>query len=86
MADFTKAKLRFGPFEADLQTQELWKNGAKLKLGGQPFEILAALLEKPGELVTLVCGYLRGLQSRPECGRQQVARDLKRFRRKTSLH
>lgn len=44
--------VRFGPFEADLRTQEIKKDGTKLKLVGQPFEILAALLRKPGELVT----------------------------------
>jgi DNA-binding winged helix-turn-helix (wHTH) protein len=47
-----KDRVKFGPFEADLRTHELWKNGLKLKLGGQPFEILATLLERPGELVT----------------------------------
>ncbi|HEX4545968.1 MAG TPA: winged helix-turn-helix domain-containing protein [Candidatus Acidoferrum sp.] len=52
MADSINKKVRFGPFDVDPTTHELWKNGQKLKLGGQPFEILAALLEKPGELVT----------------------------------
>src|SRR5258708_24122741 len=42
----------FGPFEVDLRSQELSKSGVKIRLGGQPFEILAALLERPGELVT----------------------------------
>ena len=45
-------RARFGPFEVDLHTQELWKFGTRLKLVGQPFEILAVLLSKPGELVT----------------------------------
>lgn len=45
-------RVKFGAFEADLRTHELWKNGLKLKLGGQPFEILATLLERQGELVT----------------------------------
>jgi Tol biopolymer transport system component/DNA-binding winged helix-turn-helix (wHTH) protein len=36
----------------DLHTHELWKFGTRLKLVGQPFEILALLLSKPGELVT----------------------------------
>ena len=44
-------KVRFGPFEADLETQELWKSGVRLKLGGQPFGILRMLLQRPGELV-----------------------------------
>jgi DNA-binding winged helix-turn-helix (wHTH) protein len=52
MTNEGKDRIKFGPFEADLLTHELWKNGLKLKLGGQPFEILATLLERPGELVT----------------------------------
>src|SRR5262249_33452024 len=44
--------LRFGPFEVDLETHELWKYGTRLKLVGQPFEILSLLLSRPGELVT----------------------------------
>jgi Tol biopolymer transport system component/DNA-binding winged helix-turn-helix (wHTH) protein len=44
--------VRFGAFEADLQTGELRKDGEKLKLGGQPFQVLAILLERPGDLVT----------------------------------
>jgi len=45
-------RARFGSFEVDLYTHELWKFGTRLKLVGQPFEILAVLLSKPGELVT----------------------------------
>jgi Tol biopolymer transport system component/DNA-binding winged helix-turn-helix (wHTH) protein len=45
-------RVRFGPFEADLETHELWKNGIKIKLGGQPFEILALLLKRPGQMVS----------------------------------
>src|SRR5271165_344231 len=52
MPSSAKPRVRFGPFEVDLQTQELWKNGIRLKLGGQPFGILIMLLERPGELVT----------------------------------
>jgi DNA-binding winged helix-turn-helix (wHTH) protein len=44
--------IRFGAFELDLHTQELRKHGLKLKLHGQPIEVLAMLLERPGELVT----------------------------------
>lgn len=43
---------RFGPFEADLRTGELRRAGTKLELQELPFRILAALLERPGELVT----------------------------------
>ncbi len=45
-------QVEFGPFRADLQTGELWANGKKIKLEGQPFQLLALLLEKPGQLVT----------------------------------
>jgi len=42
----------FGPFEADLQTHELRKQGVRLRLPGQSFQILKILLERPGELAT----------------------------------
>jgi DNA-binding winged helix-turn-helix (wHTH) protein len=44
--------VRFGLFEVDLQAHELRKGGIKLKLHEQPFQVLAALLERPGEIVT----------------------------------
>ena len=43
---------RFGSFEADLHTRELRKHGLKLKIQAQPFQVLAMLLARPGELVT----------------------------------
>ena len=43
---------RFGTFEVDLQAGELRKGGLKLKLTGQPFQVLGILLERPGEVVT----------------------------------
>lgn len=42
---------RFGPFEADVQAGELRREGAKVSLQEQPFQVLSALLEKPGEVV-----------------------------------
>ncbi len=45
-------RIRFDAFEADLRTQELKKSGRKLRLPNQSFRVLAALLDKPGELVT----------------------------------
>ena len=42
----------FGPFEADLRTQELKKHGVRLRLSSQPFQVLTMLLERSGELVT----------------------------------
>jgi len=44
--------IRFGPFDVNLQTGELRKKGYKIRLQDKPFQILAALLERPGELVT----------------------------------
>ena len=44
--------VRFGPFEADVQTGELRKDGVKLKFSGQPFQVLVILLERPGDVVT----------------------------------
>jgi DNA-binding winged helix-turn-helix (wHTH) protein/tetratricopeptide (TPR) repeat protein len=43
---------RFGVFQADLATGELYKQGRLVRVQQQPFEILRALLEQPGELVT----------------------------------
>jgi len=43
--------IRFGLFEADLQTGELRKNGLKIKLQEQPFRVLTLLLERAGEVV-----------------------------------
>jgi predicted ATPase/DNA-binding winged helix-turn-helix (wHTH) protein len=45
-------RLRFGVFEADLRAGELTKQGSRLRLQEQPFQLLVMLLEKPGELVT----------------------------------
>jgi TolB-like protein len=44
--------VRFGIFEADLRAGELWKAGRKRKLTGQPFSVLAILLERPGEVIS----------------------------------
>ena len=44
--------VRFGLFEADLQTGELRKNGVKVPLQGQPFQVCAILLSRSGELVS----------------------------------
>ena len=43
--------VRFGTYEADLTTRELRKGGVKIKLYGQPFEVLALLLERPGDVI-----------------------------------
>src|SRR5262245_47928783 len=45
-------KYKFDEFEADLKAAELRKNGTRLKLQLQPFQVLVALLERPGDVVT----------------------------------
>jgi DNA-binding winged helix-turn-helix (wHTH) protein len=44
--------IRFGVFEVDLQEAELRQSGLRQKLSPQAFEVLRAMLERPGELVT----------------------------------
>ncbi len=44
--------IRFGVFEVDQRAGELRRNGSRVKLQEQPFQILALLLERPGEVVT----------------------------------
>lgn len=44
--------IRFGPFEARLSSQELYKLGTRLRVPNQSFQILALLLERPSQLVT----------------------------------
>ena len=44
--------VRFGAFELDLRAGELRKEGLKIKLQNQPFQILTMLLERPGQVVT----------------------------------
>ena len=43
---------RFGVFELDLRAAELRRNGIKVKLQEQPFQVLAELLDRPGQVVT----------------------------------
>jgi len=53
-------RYRFGAFEADAATGELRRQGLRIKLNAQPFQVLLALLARPGELLT----------------REQIAREL----------
>jgi TolB-like protein/DNA-binding winged helix-turn-helix (wHTH) protein/Tfp pilus assembly protein PilF len=48
----TPVRLRFGVFVVDLRSGELRKQGVRLRLQEQPFQVLAMLLERPGEIVT----------------------------------
>jgi Tol biopolymer transport system component/DNA-binding winged helix-turn-helix (wHTH) protein len=44
--------IRFGIFEADLPAGQIRRNGLRVRLQEQPFQVLAMLLERPGEVVT----------------------------------
>ena len=45
-------RTRFDAFDLDMRSGELRKHGIRLKLQGQPFQVLALLLEHPGDVVT----------------------------------
>lgn len=47
-----RIRFRFGLFEADLSEGKLFKRGVVVRLENRPFQVLAALLERPGDLVT----------------------------------
>jgi len=48
----TPVRFRFGVFEVDLRAGELRKHGVRLRLQEQPLQVLAMLLERPGETIT----------------------------------
>ena len=48
----TAVKYRFGHYEADVNARELYRDGTRLRLQMQPFQVLVALLERPREVVT----------------------------------
>ena len=53
MADQTPARrYRFGIFDADTATGELRRQGIRIKLNAQPFQVLCMLMDRPGELLT----------------------------------
>src|SRR5271163_3298304 len=45
-------RARFGAFDVDLRSGEVFKHGIRLKLQDQPFQVLSLLLEHPGDVVT----------------------------------
>ena len=53
MSDSEPARrYRFGAFEADASTGELRRQGIRIKLHAQPFQVLLMLLERPGEVLS----------------------------------
>ena len=45
-------RYRFGVFEVDTSTGELWRKGVRVHVHAQPFQLLVLLLERRGELLT----------------------------------
>lgn len=52
MSGLDKKIFRFGVFEVDAGSGELRKAGSRLRLQGQPFQVLLLLLERPGDVIT----------------------------------
>jgi Tol biopolymer transport system component/DNA-binding winged helix-turn-helix (wHTH) protein len=52
LPEFSNHAVRFGSFEVNFAGAEIRKHGVRLRLQEQPFQVLAALLERPGEVVT----------------------------------
>jgi Tol biopolymer transport system component/DNA-binding winged helix-turn-helix (wHTH) protein len=48
----SRARFAFGPFALDVSAGELRRNGTRIRLSGQPLQILLTLLEHPGDVVT----------------------------------
>ena len=48
----SSSRLRFGGFEVDLRSGDVWKNGNRIRLQDQPFQVLRVLLERRGVIVT----------------------------------
>src|SRR5882672_491492 len=48
----SRSVMFFGPFDVDLRTQEIRRQGTVVRLSGQPFQILEMLLTRPGTLVS----------------------------------
>jgi Tol biopolymer transport system component/DNA-binding winged helix-turn-helix (wHTH) protein len=52
LRDGAGQRLTFSFFSVDLQTEELWKGDARVRIQRQPFQVLAVLLETPGQTVS----------------------------------
>ena len=52
MTDGAARRYRFGVFEADGGVGELRRQGVRMRLSAQPFQVLLMLVERPGELLT----------------------------------
>lgn len=52
MLELPSRYIRFGPFQVDQQRQEVTRNGTRLRLQGKVYQVLMALIEKQGEVLT----------------------------------
>src|SRR5215831_13270811 len=52
MSAFPASVVRFGSFQLDVRSRELRRNGIKIRVPDQSIQVLAMLLEHPGEVVT----------------------------------
>ena len=52
MGQAASERVRFGAYEVDLRSRQVRKHGRQVRLQDQPFQVLAALLERPGEIIT----------------------------------
>lgn len=88
------ARLAFGPFEVNVQTGQLLNSGVRIRLSGQPFQILLILLAHPGDVVTneQLCEQIlegrdvRRFRARPPRCRQQASAGVGRFGRESAVH
>jgi hypothetical protein len=72
--------IRFGIFEADLRSGELRRNGLKVRLPEQSFQILVMLLIRPGEVVSR-----EEIRQELQCRHPNTARGSERFGRGSAL-
>ena len=85
--------IKFGPYVVDLRAGELRKFGAKVRLQEKPLQLLAAIAEQSGQVVTrdelrrrLSRRYVRRFRNRTEyCGQQAPRRAIGQ-RRQTPIH
>jgi DNA-binding response OmpR family regulator len=88
------AVIQFGVFELNRETGELRKQGIRLKLPGQAFQVLELLVEETRRTHNLgrtapevmAGGYVRGLRAQLERNHQPGSRRSRRFSRKFQVH
>jgi len=90
----TARKLSFGPYEADLHSGELLKNGVRVRLQAQPFQLLVMLLEHPASwsLAKKICQKLWSTDTFVDFDRSlgtavnKIPRSSQRLRHRATIH